>query len=148
MFCPGCQSRDFRVVDSRTTADAIRRRRECANCGERFTTFERLERRIPWITKKDGRKELFSREKVLQGIALACRNQGVSPAMMDEAVSRVEAACDAHPEPTTEVIGQAVMDELRTVDEVAYVRFVSVYRRFESVEQFVELIRPMQVLEP
>jgi len=136
------------VVDSRTASDAIRRRRECTGCGERFTTFERQDRQVPWVTKKDGRKELFNREKVVAGIALACRKRPVSHETIDEAVARVERIAVGHPDPTTELVGQAVMDVLRDTDEVAYVRFVSVYLRFESVEQFVDLIRPLRESAP
>lgn len=142
MRCPECQHEDTRVVDSRTTGDAIRRRRQCSACGERFTTHERVEQRLPLIVKKDGRKEPFSRDKVLHGIALACRKRPVDHDDMDEAVRRVEHRVVAlrEPEISSDRVGEVVMDVLRDVDAVAYVRFASVYRAFESVEQFAETI--------
>jgi transcriptional repressor NrdR len=131
-------------VDSRTTTDAIRRRRACSTCGHRFTTFERVERRVIWVQKKDGRKELFSREKILGGIALACRKRPVTATQMDQVVNEVEAHLQAASEPTSDLVGEAVMGALRSVDEVAYLRFASVYREFESVEQFLDTIRPLR----
>lgn len=142
MRCPECQHDDSRVIDSRTAGDAIRRRRQCSACGERFTTHERVEQRLPLVVKKDGRKEPFSRDKVLHGIALACRKRPVDHDDMDEAVRRVEQIVVAlrEPEIPSERVGDVVMDVLRDVDAVAYVRFASVYRAFESVEQFAETI--------
>jgi len=143
MRCPECQCRDTRVIDSRTSGgDAIRRRRECQECGARFTTHERIERPLLWVVKKDGRKEPFDRQKVMRGIALACRKRPVDAARLDEAVRELEASLDTRREgeiPSTEV-GEAVLEVLRSVDEVAWVRFASVYRAFESVDQFVDLI--------
>ena len=127
-----------------TTTDAIRRRRGCSACGHRFTTFERIERRVIWVQKKDGRKELFSREKILGGIALACRKRPVTAAQMDQVVNEVEARLQTASEPTSAMVGEAVMEALRGVDEVAYLRFSSVYREFESVEQFLDTIRPLR----
>lgn len=146
MRCPRCQHEDTKVIDSRTSGDSIRRRRECLQCGERFTTHERLEQRVPWIVKKDGRREPFAREKVLHGIALACRKRPIDADAMEELVRRVEAQLENLREsevPSTR-IGELVMNVLRDVDEVAYVRFASVYREFESAEQFVETIRPLR----
>jgi len=146
MQCPTCDSLDLRVVDSRNAGDAIRRRRECQGCGGRFTTHERLEQRTIWVQKKDGRKELFSREKVLRGVALACRKRPIDGAALDDVVRRVEACLEAGKEATLPAadVGEAVMSVLRVVDDVAYVRFASVYREFESVEQFVDEIRPLR----
>jgi transcriptional repressor NrdR len=146
MRCPRCQHEDTKVIDSRTSGDSIRRRRECLQCGERFTTHERLEQRVPWIVKKDGRREPFAREKVLHGIALACRKRPIDADAMEELVRRVETQLENLREsevPSTK-IGELVMNVLRDVDEVAYVRFASVYREFESAEQFVETIRPLR----
>jgi transcriptional repressor NrdR len=146
MRCPRCQHEDTKVIDSRTSGDSIRRRRECLECGERFTTHERLEQRVPWIVKKDGRREPFAREKVLHGIALACRKRPIDADAMEELVRRVETQLENLREsevPSTK-IGELVMNVLRDVDEVAYVRFASVYREFESAEQFVETIRPLR----
>lgn len=146
MRCPECQHEDTRVVDSRTHGDAIRRRRQCSACNARFTTHERLEQRLPWILKKDGRREPFSRDKVLHGIALACRKRPVDATGMDEAVRRVEQRIIAlrEPEIPSDRVGQAVMAVLQEVDAVAYVRFASVYQQFESVAQFAEAISPLQ----
>jgi transcriptional repressor NrdR len=146
MRCPVCDAEDSKVVDSRTSQDAVRRRRECLRCGERFTTHERVERRAVWIVKKDGRKEPFSRDKVLSGVALACRKRPVDAAQMEALAERVEAALDARrdAEIPSAVVGEAVLDALREVDEVAWVRFASVYRAFDSVEQFVETIAPLR----
>lgn len=143
MLCPACQHDDSRVLDSRDTGDAIRRRRSCLECGHRFTTLERIEIRLPWIVKKDGRREPFSRDKVLHGIALACRKRPVSPEDLEAAVQRVEQRLleQREGEVSSARVGEAVMDALRDVDPVAYVRFASVYRQFESVEQFGEAIR-------
>lgn len=146
MRCPKCQHDDSKVIDSRTSGDVIRRRRECLDCGERFTTHERVEVRLPWVVKKDGRREPFVREKVLHGIALACRKRPIDATAMEEAVRRVETALEnlREAEVSSSIVGGLVMQVLRDVDEVAYVRFASVYREFESVGQFVETIRPLR----
>ena len=139
------------MIDSRASGDTIRRRRECLaeGCGERFTTHERTEARVPWIIKKDGRREPFDRDKVFRGIALACRKRPLDTAAMDDAARRVEMLLETREgEITAAAVGQAVMEVLRDVDEVAYVRFASVYRQFESVDQFVETIRPLQERAP
>lgn len=150
MRCPDCHHPESKVIDSRTTTDeAVRRRRQCLSCGARFTTHERLERRLPWVVKRDGRREPFEPRKVVQGIALACRKRPVDAAMMDEAVraveSRLEQCRDA--EVPSSMVGEAVMLVLHEVDPVAYVRFASVYRAFESIEQFASLIDPMRLTE-
>ena len=146
MICPECQGRDLRVVDSRMAADSIRRRRECQACTTRFTTYERLERRMPWVVKRDGTKEIFSTEKVLNGIRLACRKRPVGSEGLEDVVRLVEDRVDALrvSEVQSAEVGEAVMGVLRQVDEVAYVRFASVYRAFENVDQFVETIRPLR----
>lgn len=146
MRCPSCEDSDTRVVDSRTTGDAVRRRRECQACGERFTTHERPERRVLWVVKKDGRREPFTRQKVLHGLALACRKRPIDDDALDKLVSEVESVLEARRESDlpASLVGEAVMDALRELDEVAYVRFASVYREFESVEQFIEAIHPLR----
>lgn len=141
MRCPECEHPETRVVDSRATADSIRRRRECASCLMRFTTYERVERRLPWVRKKDGRRELFDRDKILKGIALACRKRPVDSAMVEAAVRRVEARVDGEAEVTSQRVGEEVMRVLRDVDEVAWLRFMSVYQEFETVECFLQAIR-------
>jgi transcriptional repressor NrdR len=105
-----------------------------------------VERRLPWIVKKDGRREPFVREKVLHGIALACRKRPIDAAIMEDAVRRVETQLETmrDAEVPSSVVGEAVMQVLRDIDEVAYVRFASVYREFGGVEQFIETIRPLR----
>ncbi len=152
MRCPKCHFPDSKVIDSRTSGDSIRRRRECLaeGCAERFTTHERLEARIPWIVKKDGRREPFARDKVYRGISLAGRKRPIEPATIDEAVRKVEAFLEGlrETEVPSAVVGQAVMDVLKDIDQVAYIRFASVYQEFESVEKFVETIRPLRERTP
>ena len=145
MRCPDCQNDDTRVVDSRTAGDGIRRRRQCGACGIRFTTQERIEARLPWVGKKLGSREPFSRDKVLHGIALACRKRPLTADDLDAAVRCVEASLVALrvSEVSTAQVGEAVMRVLRELDSVAYVRFASVYGAFESVEQFAEVISPL-----
>lgn len=145
MRCPECQHDDSKVIDSRPGDDAIRRRRECLACGHRFTTHERIERRLPAIVKRDGRREPFTREKLLHGLALACRKRPIDMSQMEEIVRRVENTLEASkdPEVPSSAVGRALMDELRQVDEVAYVRFASVYQAFDDATQFAEIIRPL-----
>jgi transcriptional repressor NrdR len=146
MRCPACQHEDSKVIDSRTSGESIRRRRECLACGERFTTHERVEVPALWVLKKDGRKEPFSAEKVLTGLALACRKRPVTAAVMDQAVRSVRTMLQERrgTEVPASLVGEAVMEVLREVDEVAYIRFASVYREFESADQFIDTIRPLQ----
>ncbi|MBT3218814.1 MAG: transcriptional repressor NrdR [Proteobacteria bacterium] len=145
MRCPECNA-DSRVIDSRTGENSTRRRRQCTECGVRFTTQERIELRMPTIVKKNGLREPFSREKVLHGIVLACQKRPIDPAAMEELVGQVEKSLDSLrlPEVPASQVGEIVMDVLRDVDEVAYVRFASVYRAFESADQFIETIHPLQ----
>ncbi len=147
MRCPDCSHEESRVVDSRTSADSIRRRRQCGQCGARFTTHERPERKLPWIRKRDGRREPYTREKVLHGISLAVRKRNLEPGAIDAAVNRVEARLEGPAEVPASAVGEAVMAVLREVDAVAYVRFASVYQQFESVEQFIEAIQPLRDAE-
>ncbi|MBA2321670.1 MAG: transcriptional repressor NrdR [Deltaproteobacteria bacterium] len=147
MRCPDCLSDESRVIDSRATGDTVRRRRTCERCGARFTTFERIEPRVAWVVKKSGAREPFSREKVVAGIALACRKRPIDAAGIDALVRQVESRLDAlagGSEVTTSEVGQVVLEVLRGADAVAYVRFASVYREFESVEQFAEFIVHVQ----
>lgn len=145
MRCPEC-AQETRVIDSRDTADGVRRRRECQSCGDRFTTLERIERRKLWVTKRSGRKEPFSREKIQAGIALACRKRPFSPEEIDNLVDKVIARLEDRREAAVPAatVGETVMAVLREVDEVAYVRFASVYRAFESVDQFVDAIAGLE----
>ncbi len=147
MNCPFCKEDRDRVVDSRASADgfAIRRRRECLACGRRYTTYERIEESPMRVVKKDGAREPFERRKVLAGLMKATEKRPVSIDTLDEVVSRLERQMTEQfdREVTSEVIGGMVMDELKKLDQVAYVRFASVYRDFKDVEEFLDEIRPM-----
>ena len=146
MRCPACHGIESKVVDSRTTGDVIRRRRQCQACQHRFTTHERVERRLPWVVKRDGRREPFSAKKGMTGLTLACRKRPVGRDALEALVERVELRLSSRREGDvgSDEVGQILMEELSEVDAVAYVRFASVYRAFESVEQFVEAIGPLQ----
>ena len=150
MICPRCQHDDSKVIDSRTSGDVIRRRRECLRCEERFTTHERIEMRVPWVLKRSGKREPFTRDKLLRGVALACRKRPVDADAMEALAIRVEHAVAnlREDDVLSTTVGELVMGELRHVDEVAYVRFASVYRAFESVEQFMEAIGPLRATAP
>lgn len=141
MRCPYCETPDTKVIDSRPTEDghAIRRRRECPSCGKRFTTYEKLEEMLFMVVKHDGRRETFDRSKVLNGIMRACQKRPVSMAQMEEVADEVERRLNnlmVKEVPST-AIGEIVMDKLKDLDEVAYVRFASVYRDFKDVGTFV-----------
>jgi len=145
--CPFCKSDDTRVVDSRASADgfAIRRRRECLACGRRYTTYERIEESPIRVVKKDGGREPFERRKILSGLIKACEKRSVSIEMLDEIVTRIELQVTEQfdREVPSSFIGRLIMRELRKVDQVAYVRFASVYRDFKDVTEFMDEIRPM-----
>jgi transcriptional repressor NrdR len=145
MKCPSCDNDNDRVVDSRSARDglAVRRRRECLNCGERFTTFEYIESRQLLVVKRDGRRVEYDRGKLISGIARACEKRPVSAAMMDgvgDAVEK-ELLAELSREIPSEKIGELVMKHLRALDEVAYVRFASVYRSFRDVDEFMSELR-------
>ena len=140
MKCPYCGHTQDKVIDSRESkeADSIRRRRECEKCAKRFTTYERLDE-IPYmVVKKDGRREKFDRQKVLQGLLLSCQKRKVSTTQMQGIVDAVESYVVDSPErerPTT-AVGELIMNRLRDIDSVAYIRFASVYRDFKDVNEF------------
>lgn len=140
MRCPFCHFEDTKVLDSRPTEDgqAIRRRRECLECHRRFTSYERVEEIPIWVVKKDGRREAFDRSKILRGLLTACEKRPISLQSLEEVVDQVERSVRdmAHGEIETRVIGEQVMQRLRDLDEVAYVRFASVYRQFTDIEGF------------
>lgn len=145
MKCPFCSAVDDRVVDSRESreGEVIRRRRECTACGRRFTSYETIEE-IPYmVVKKDGRRERFDRNKLRAGIARACEKRPVPPVELDRIVDEIENLLHDAEErelPTTRV-GAIVMDRLRELDKVAYVRFASVYRKFEDVDEFMNELK-------
>ena len=142
MKCPYCGFTQDRVVDSRESkeADSIRRRRECESCEKRFTTYERIDE-IPYmVVKKDGRRERFERQKVLSGLLRACEKRPVSASKLETIVDETEAFLvdSAERERSTTAIGELIMDRLKTIDTVAYIRFASVYRDFKDVREFKE----------
>lgn len=145
MRCPSCQYNGTRVVDTRPIDDnkEIRRRRECESCGFRFTTFERIEERPLIVVKKDGSREEFSREKLLRGMIRACEKRPVAVKVLDELAINIEKKLRqiGNAEMQSYDIGEMVMDELVTIDEVSYVRFASVYRQFKDVNVFIDEIR-------
>ena len=138
MKCPYCGHPDSRVVDSRAPEDTVRRRRECPACGQRFTTYERVQSTALLVVKRDGRREEFNREKVKAGILKACAKRPVSVEAIERIVGEIERelARLGRAEVPSSIIGQMVMDRLRFLDHVAYVRFASVYRNFQDLESF------------
>jgi transcriptional repressor NrdR len=142
MKCPYCAFTQDKVIDSRESkdADSIRRRRECERCSKRFTTYERLDE-IPYmVVKKDGRREKFDRQKVLQGLLHSCQKRKVSVTQMQEIVDAVETFVVDSPERerSTSSVGELIMSRLKEIDTVAYIRFASVYRDFKDVNEFKE----------
>jgi transcriptional repressor NrdR len=141
MRCPACHHRENRVVDSRLSGDgtSIRRRRVCAACRYRFTTYERVEATPPMVVKKDGRREPYDRNKLIAGLTKACEKRPVSMETIAEISDRIETAVAerAGSEVPSSFIGGAVMNELHNIDQVAYVRFASVYRSFKDIEEFM-----------
>ncbi|MCI7735708.1 MAG: transcriptional regulator NrdR [Clostridiales bacterium] len=140
MKCIYCNCTESRVVDSRPTEDgAIRRRRECERCQRRFTTYEKIEMLPVLVVKKDKRREPFDASKVRSGIIKACEKRPVALSEIEKLVNRIEASVCSQPdqEVTSERIGELVMDGLKTLDEVAYIRFASVYRQFKDVQSFM-----------
>jgi transcriptional repressor NrdR len=147
MKCPYCGDDENRVVDSRDVTDGlqVRRRRECGRCSRRFTTYERVEEVPSSVVKRDGRREAFDREKLLNGLLRACEKRPVARRDLEEVADAVESELAAREERemSTEEIGNTVIQRLRTLDQVAYVRFASVYRRFEDVNQFMVELREL-----
>jgi transcriptional repressor NrdR len=147
MKCPFCQADNDRVVDSRASEDgvAIRRRRECLGCKRRYTTYERIEGTTVKIVKKDGAREPFDHAKIKRGLEKACWKRPISNAQLEAVIATVEedieAAFDSEVE--SRRLGELVMQKLRDLDQVAYVRFASVYRQFEDVHDFVTELKPM-----
>lgn len=142
MRCPFCGYKEDKVVDSRATAEeaAVRRRRECLKCGKRFTTYEYVEEVSLMVIKKDGRREPFDRKKLLSGVIKACEKRPVAMEKMEEIITQVERAIQkkSDREVAASRIGELVMEKLKALDDVAYVRFASVYRQFKDVGQFME----------
>ena len=147
MRCPACQYNGTRVVDSRPVDDnkEIRRRRECEDCGFRFTTFERIEETPLIVVKKDGSREEFSREKVLRGLIRACEKRPVALKTLEDIVMDIEKDLRriGNSEVNSGEVGELVMDRLAKVDEVAYVRFASVYRQFKDISVFFDELKDL-----
>ena len=145
MKCPFCSYKEDKVVDSRATAEdsAVRRRRECLKCGKRFTTYEYVEEVSLMVIKKDGRREPFDRKKILSGILHACEKRQISVEQMENMVIAIERAIQKKTdrEISTREIGEMVMERLKKMDDVAYVRFASVYRQFKDVGQFMKELK-------
>ncbi|HEL9644914.1 TPA: transcriptional repressor NrdR [Streptococcus suis] len=145
MRCPKCTSLKSSVVDSRQAEDGntIRRRRECEQCGNRFTTYERIEEKTLVVVKKDGTREQFSREKIFNGIIRSAQKRPVSSSEIDEVVNRIEQKIrlQSENEVESDVIGNLVMEELMDLDEITYIRFASVYRSFKDVEELENLLK-------
>ena len=147
MKCPFCPSQDNKVIDSRLSNQGavIRRRRECIGCERRFTTYERVEEILPMVVKKDGRREAFDRQKVLDGLKLACQKRPVGAEQLEAVVDGIERRLQemGEKEVPSSVIGESVMRELARLDEVAYVRFASVYRSFKDVGEFMSELKEL-----
>lgn len=141
MKCPFCGFSETKVIDSRLGKEGnnIRRRRECADCVRRFTTYERIEETLPLVIKKDGRREPFERGKIIAGMQRACEKRPVSIGAIEKMVDRLEVALQESGEKEVDAsrIGEAVMEALHDLDEVAYVRFASVYRQFKDINEFM-----------
>ena len=147
MRCPFCQDAENKVIDSRESHEGsvIRRRRECLQCKRRFTTYERVEELYPLIAKKDGRRETFDRDKLLAGLKKACEKRPVSADQLEETVVAIERLLQGmgEKEVPSSVIGEEVMRRLHGLDEVAYVRFASVYRSFRDISEFMEELKDL-----
>jgi transcriptional repressor NrdR len=147
MKCPFCSFADTRVVDSRLGKEGnnIRRRRECTECEKRFTTYERVEETLPLVIKKDGRREPFDRNKIIAGMQRACEKRPVSIATIEKEIDKLEISLQESGEKEIEAsrIGAAVMEALHDMDEVAYVRFASVYRQFKDINEFMSELKDL-----
>jgi transcriptional repressor NrdR len=147
MKCPYCGYDDSKVIDSRPTDDneSIRRRRECVKCGRRFTTYEQIESFPILVIKKDGKREPFDRNKLLNGIVKACQKRPVSANAIEKVVTEIEQSIrnSLEREISTQTLGEMVMEKLKNIDEVAYVRFASVYRQFKDVNSFYDELKKL-----
>lgn len=147
MRCPFCKKTDNKVIDSRLSHEghAIRRRRECLDCARRFTTYERVEEMLPLVVKKDGRREAFDREKIAAGLKKAVEKRPVSAEQIDQVVDGIEQKMQeaGEKEVASTLIGEHVMRALQQIDDVAYVRFASVYRDFRDVQEFMNELKDL-----
>ncbi len=147
MKCPFCDELEDKVVDSRMAkeGEVIRRRRECLACKRRYTTYERVEEILPVVVKKDGRRESFDRTKILAGLKKACEKRPISTATIETVTGRIEKRIQEMGETEIEsrIVGEELMKELHQLDQVAYVRFASVYREFKDIDQFMDELRTL-----
>jgi transcriptional repressor NrdR len=147
MKCPFCNHPDSKVVDSRLSKDkeSIRRRRECLGCHKRFTTSERAEDALPMVIKKDGRREVFNRSKIFNGLKKACEKRPISVNLIEKIVNRIEVYFQekGEREVKSSEIGEKLMEELHQLDGVAYVRFASVYRQFKDIQEFMDELKDL-----
>ncbi|MFM9906840.1 MAG: transcriptional regulator NrdR [Nitrospiraceae bacterium] len=147
MKCPFCNELEDKVVDSRMAKEGqvIRRRRECLVCKRRYTTYERVEEILPVVVKKDGRRESFDRSKILAGLKKACEKRPISTATIETVTDRIEKRIQEMGETEIEsrIVGEELMKELHQLDQVAYVRFASVYREFKDIDQFMDELRTL-----
>jgi len=145
--CPFCDELEDKVVDSRMAkeGEVIRRRRECLGCKRRYTTYERVEEILPVVVKKDGRRESFDRTKILAGLKKACEKRPISTATLETVTDRIEKRIQEMGETEIEsrIVGEELMKELHQLDQVAYVRFASVYREFKDIDQFMDELRTL-----
>jgi transcriptional repressor NrdR len=142
MKCPYCSEDDTRVIETREAGESLRRRRECTSCSQRFTTYERIEQQQLRVIKRDASRELFDRDKLLKGITIACEKRPVTHEQIEEAVQAVERSLRqrAEAEIQSNIVGEEMMKVIREIDEVAYIRFASVYKQFKDIESFQEEI--------
>lgn len=147
MKCPFCDKLEDKVVDSRMAREGgvIRRRRECLSCRRRYTTYERVEESLPMVVKKDGRREPFDRTKILAGLKKACEKRPISTATIEAVTDRIEKRIQemGDTEIQSRIVGEEVMRELHQLDQVAYVRFASVYREFKDIDQFMDELKAL-----
>ncbi len=147
MKCPFCGYEEDKVVDSRSVQDGrgVRRRRECLDCGKRYTTYEYIENVTLTVTKSDNRREPFDRQKIIQGLKLACNKRPVSGKKIEAIAEEIEARLHelSKSEVSSKYIGEMIMEKLREVDEVAYVRFASVYRQFQDKQEFLDELKKL-----
>ncbi|GBE41587.1 transcriptional repressor NrdR [bacterium BMS3Bbin09] len=145
MRCPFCNHIDDKVIDSRQSkdGDVIRRRRECLKCEGRFTSYERIEDILPHVVKKDNRREAFDRKKILNGLEKACEKRPISVEAREELVKKIEKTLQSinDKEVSSSFIGEEIMNSLKEIDEIAYVRFASVYRQFKDINEFIQEIK-------
>lgn len=145
MKCPKCSSDDISVIDSRSDNESIRRRRECQGCQFRFTTFERIELALPMVIKKDGSRQTFDRKKILAGIIRACEKRPVSIDTIERTVEDLEQQIQERclKEIDSRAVGDLVVEKLKSIDKIAYIRFASVYREFSDINQFFEALQSL-----